>query len=394
MLRTSFLEETDATITPTTRVYCIEHGITAQPTCQRPNCDNPVHWDRAKRQFSHHCCVSCSMLDPKCREQRESTCVKRLGVKNPSQSKVIQEKKNQTCLKNHGVEHPLQSKEIYENMRQRFKERHGVDHPMQLQEAIDKLRESWIKNYGGVGLQSKEMMERLKQHCKETLGVENPSKSDIIKKRKAKTTFNHFGVENPAQSDAVKDKIRKTNLERRGVEWSLQSQEVRDKGLQTMMDKWGHEYSTQVPEIREKIRQTVFNNCGYDYYFQCPDFQKKLHKRYTNPKYPDMTFATSWEFKVYDFLTEHNISFEYQPSISIPYKCEDTQHYYHPDFLVNGRFYEVKGDNFFRINEETGKEEMYLTWKGDLSDEEYEWRCKVMEAKHQCMIANNVIILR
>jgi len=46
------------------------------------------------------------------------------------------------------------------------------------------------------------------------------------------------------------------------------------------------------------------------------------------------------------------------------------------------------------INEATGREEMYLTWRGDLSDEEYEWKCKVMEAKHQCMLANNVKILR
>lgn len=107
-----------------------------------------------------------------------------------------------------------------------------------------------------------------------------------------------------------------------------------------------------------------------------------------------MSWATSWEFKVYDFLTEHNIPFEYQPTISIPYECEGTHHTYHPDFLVGDRIVEVKGDNFFRINEETGKEEMYLTWKGDLSDEEYEWKCKVMEAKHQCMIANDVIILR
>lgn len=42
----------------------------------------------------------------------------------------------------------------------------------------------------------------------------------------------------------------------------------------------------------------------------------------------------------------------------------------------------------------TGQEEMYLTWQGDLSDEEYEWRCGREEAKHQCMIRNNVTILR
>ena len=46
-------------------------------------------------------------------------------------------------------------------------------------------------------------------------------------------------------------------------------------------------------------------------------------------------------------------------------------------------------------NKETGKEEMYLTWRDPkLSDEEYEWKCAKEEAKHQCMIANNVIILR
>ena len=98
MSRTSFLNESDSTITLSSRIYCIEHNITSHPRCNNPECSNLVHWDRAKRHFSHHCSVRCSMLDPKCKEQRESTCVKRLGVKNPSQSKVIQEKKNQTCL--------------------------------------------------------------------------------------------------------------------------------------------------------------------------------------------------------------------------------------------------------------------------------------------------------
>ena len=69
-------------------------------------------------------------------------------------------------------------------------------------------------------------------------------------------------------------------------------------------------------------------------------------------------------------------------------------HYYHPDFLVNDRIYEVKGDNFFRTNEATGKEEMYLTWQGNLSNEEYEWRCGLLKAKHQCMLTNDVVILR
>ena len=108
-----------------------------------------------------------------------------------------------------------------------------------------------------------------------------------------------------------------------------------------------------------------------------------------------MTFTNSWEFRVYDFLTENHIEFEYQPEISIPYEYKETPHTYHPDFRVGDRIVEVKGDQFFRINEETGKEEMFMPWrKPGMSDEEYRNACEKEEAKHQCMIANNVVILR
>lgn len=141
--------------------------------------------------------------------------------------------------------------------------------------------------------------------------------------------------------------------------------------------------------IREKSKERF----GCEWYTQSMEYHKTRKHKFTSPKYPGVTFDSTWEIKVYDFLTEHNIPFEYQIE-PIPYEYDNGIHYYHPDFRVNGRIYEVKGDNFFRINEETGKEEMYLTWQGDLSDEEYEWRCKLLNAKHQCMIANDVVILR
>jgi len=191
------------------------------------------------------------------------------------------------------------------------------------------------------------------------------------------------------QSDEVRNKY-KLFCQQLGVDHYSQSEEFKTHIKTT----WESKSESEIQAINDQRQNTMDKLYGVKFYSQTSEFHKRCHKCYTNPKYPDMTFDRSWEFKVYDFLTEHNIPFEYQPSISIPYECEETHHTYHPDFLVNGRLYEVKGDNFFRINEETGKEEMYLTWKGDLSDEEYEWRCKVMEAKHQCMIAHNVIILR
>lgn len=138
----------------------------------------------------------------------------------------------------------------------------------------------------------------------------------------------------------------------------------------------------------------MIDHYGVEHYSQTSYFTKKIHKRYTNAKYPNITFGSSWEFIVYDFLTEHNIPFEYQVE-PIDYEYDGKTHKYFPDFLVNGRIYEVKGDNFFRINESTGKEEMFCPYRDeDWSDEKYDWMCGLYEAKHQCMIANSVTILR
>ena len=236
------------------------------------------------------------------------------------------------------------------------------------------------------------VIEKSKATLMKNLGVDNPMKCKEIQEKAKHTNRVLYGGNSPTCSIEVYNKCKATMLKRHGVEHPLQSTEIMKKAKKTFLDRFGVDNPARSKELMKKARETCQHKWGVNYYQQSNDYTRKW--KYTNPKYPDMEFATSWEFKVYDFLVEHNIQFKYQPAIAIPYYCEGTRHYYHPDFLVGDRIVEVKGDNFFRINETTGKEEMYMTWKGDLSDEEYEWRCKVMEAKHQCMLANNVVILR
>ena len=108
-----------------------------------------------------------------------------------------------------------------------------------------------------------------------------------------------------------------------------------------------------------------------------------------------MTFDSTWEVKVYEFCKDNNIEVEYSPSITYEYEYDGRIWTYHPDFLINDKVYEVKGDNFFRVNESTGKEEMFCPYRyTEWSDEYYQWMCGKYEAKHQCMIKNNVLILR
>lgn len=226
----------------------------------------------------------------------------------------------------------------------------------------------------------------------ENHGVEHPMQSSKIRDKIQSTLLTNLGVTHQSKSEEVKQKTKETLLKTLGVEYTFQSKEVQQKSKMTKSNRYGDEYYSN----QEKARQTMIEKYGVEWYSQTIDFHRKCRKPYINSKYPDMTFGSSWEFIVYDFLIEHNILFEYQPPISIPYEYDGIIWTYHPDFrLCNGTIIEVKGDHYFRLNSTTGKEEMYCPYgKNKLSKDKYDWLCGKFEAKHQCMIQNNILIIR
>ena len=313
-------------------MYVLVHNLTSHPICSHPECNNKVGWSRANLEFNHHCCNACSNKDPETLNKYRETCQKQWGVDNAFQSEEKKEKIRQTNLKK--------------------------------------------------------------------FGVENPSQSELIKQKKIETSINHFGVEYPSQSEEVREKALKTNIERYGVEFTSQSQYVKDKYKETCQQKWGVDNAFQSEEIKSKIKHHWQKHYGVDNPSQLDWVIRKIlsntkHRKYKNPKYPNVEFDSSWEFIVYDFLTENEIKFKYHVE-PISYIFDGTQFLYYPDFqLDNGRLVEVKGDQFFRINESTGKEEMFCPYgRKKLGEEKWNWLCGKYEAKHQCMIRNNVIVLR
>lgn len=374
IFRTKFLDEYygDKFVPIKARLYCIDNNLQSQPKCEHPKCTNKVPWKQGANKFKSHCCKKCSDDDPKVKRKREQTNIDVHGCKCNLQSEECKIKTIKTCNERWGCDHPMQSEEVKQTYRQNCIERLGVDNPMKLDENKQKVFQTTYKNHGVFHpMQAKAIMDKIKTTIISNNGGMGFQSKQIQEKATA-TMEKNLGVSHPMLSEKVKLKVKATNIERRGVD-----------------NPW------KCNEVKEKIVKTMITHHGVEHYAQSPEFHKKCHKPYTNPKYPNMSWATSWEFKVYDFLTEHDIPFEYQPSISLPYEYKETHHTYHPDFLVNGRIYEVKGDHFFRINEETGKEEMYCPYRySDWSDEEYEWKCGKEEAKHQCMIANDVVILR
>lgn len=225
-----------------------------------------------------------------------------------------------------------------------------------------------------------------------------------------------------------------TMQEKYGADSYMETEEFREKSLSALHEKYGDEYSSylQVPEIRamsyerklrehgdgnwsnhEKAIQTHFERTGYDTVFETPDFKEYVkeimpeinsHRRDTMIRDFGRPFAFSskyeYEGELFDskpelaywvWLRDTNTDFKRNRfDICLEYVYDGHTWEYFPDFMVEGRYVEVKGDQFFR---EDGT--IFCPYGDkDMPDSEYDWICGKYEAKHQCMLDNGVVILR
>ena len=284
--------------------------------------------------YHNHCSLKCMGEDLNVKQKREETNIKNFGVKNVFQSEEIKEKIYKTNEINLGVKHPFQTKNVREKYKQTMLTRHGVEHNSQMESYQEKFQE---------------------------------------------TCRNHWGVNNPFQSEILKQKSRDKCEERYGVPNYTQTNEYKEKYKQFCQEKWGCDNAFQAEEIKQKSKETCQKNWGVDNYAQSKEFAKYHRKRV---EYDNKTFDSNWEVDVYKFCKEHDIPCEYQPNITLEYTYNNKKHYYHPDFLINGKLYEVKGDQFF------DGDKMICPYNRD------EYKDGLAEAKHQCMLQNGVIILR
>lgn len=242
-----------------------------------------------------------------------------------------------------------------------------------------------IKKHMSQLMASDEMQTRLRNTNLNKLGYTHPMKSPEIVEKRKQVWIKTLGVDNPFKSKIIQDKCKKTCIETFGVDNVMLSDEFRHNHSEIMKSK----------EVQDKIKWICNIRYGCDYYQQSEEYHKNKRHKYYSEKYPGLTFDSTWEVKVYEFCKDNNIEVEYSPAITYKYEYDGRIWTYHPDFLINGKSYEIKGDQFFRMNESTSKEEMFCPYRyDDWSDEYYNWICGKYEAKHQCMLKNNTIIMR
>ena len=207
-----------------------------------------------------------------------------------------------------------------------------------------KRQETWIRKYG----------------------VSSPTKSVEVKNKIAKTNLERYGASTPFLMDSFWEKAKKTCQDKYGTDFALQSKEIREKGKQTCLEKYGFEYSSQAPEIKEKTNKT---------------FQEryKAHHASSIYFYNNLKFDSFPELCFYLYYLKNNFDI-HREAIYFTFSFDGRSYNYFPDFKINEKLYELKGDHFLK---EDG------TWQNPFNHLEDAF----MEAKRQCALNNGVIIL-
>ena len=252
--------------------------------------------------------------------------------------------------------------------------------------------------------------EKAKQTFYDHFGVSNPNKCKSVREKIEQTCLHNYGYQYASQAPEVKEKAAQTNLDRRGVKSPLADPKVREKGKQTSWEVYGTEFPIQSDIIKRRVKEGYIKNYGVDHnmkseeglrYWQecfkekhnvynpshCPEIRAKIRRKYV---YNGIQFDSAPEIAFYIWLKDNNIEFEYQPTDSFVYEYAQKKHLYFPDFKVGDIYFEIKGDQFF-----TKDGKMTCPFKNQkMTLEQYQYACEQTEAKHQCMLKNNVVILR
>ena len=183
-------------------------------------------------------------------------------------------------------------------------------------------------------------------------------------------------------------KINTTNKIRYGTDWACQSAIVKKHIQQSMIDHFGVPSVFMSDEFKQKYVDTCMKRYGVRNGGCSRQAFNKMHRKY---QYDNIQFDSSPELAYYIWLKDLSIKFEFQPATTFEYNFNRMKCIYCPDFYLieEKQYVEIKGDHFFK----DGK--MICPWrKSTWTDEQYSAICNKYEAKRQCMLANNVKILK
>ena len=336
-------------------------------------CGKPTEFLSLRLGYREYCCNKCVQTSKEIQEKIKKTNQERYGSDYYSKTDKWLNGVKKTNQEKYGCDFAGQNKEVKEKALKTCLEKYGTTTYSQTEECKQKMADTNTKKYGKSAImQVEEFKEKSVKTCQEKYGKDNVSQVKEIQDKKIETNQQRYGVDwfsNP-------EKTKETSLKKYGVSNYTKTDEYKEKTIRTNLEKYGVPYYSQSKKWLDETKEICLKKFGVEHPSQNHDIRCKSQQKYLyNMKY----FDSSWELAYYIWLKDHNIDFKYQPSISFEYEYNSSKHIYHPDFLVESEIYEIKGPQFFK----DGK--MINPYDPSLND--------LYEAKHQCMIKNNIKII-
>lgn len=300
-----------------TKVYWLLHDITDFPKCTRKECQNKLYKNVivTTGYAAGYCSIYCEVHDEQHKQKVAKSCQDRFGVDSYSKTQEfkdmmtykaitrsqqekdkISKKRENTCLDMYGVRNVFCKGEIRNKFEYEREKKHGS--------------RTWNN--------PNKAIETRKQH-----NINDPNFQANINKKTNETRKLHRQLY-PNYDKNIIEK-RKQTIKQKRIADPNYDQKIYDKHVNTYYQKTGYYWPSQNPKVRHKMR-----------------------KKYT---YCNVMFDSAPEIAYYIWLLDHNIDFEYHPSIRLQYYANNKIHFYEPDFLIKStnQLEDIKGDQFLKL---------------------------------------------
>lgn len=214
---------------------------------------------------------------------------------------------------------------------------------------------------------------------------EDPEFLANIDKKRKQTCLKNYGDSTWNNRESA----YKTCLEHFGTRIPIANKNILAKSMKTREKKYGKGNLTNY----KKTAETCLRLYGHRSVWGNPEIHKKCIDKtielYGSPnpgnkyEFEGLKFDSRPEVAYYIWLRDTNSDFSYKSGLCFEYVHEGKIYHYYPDFIVEGQVVEIKGDHFFENCDPSKK---MINPFLDVQD-------GCAEAKHQCMIANNVKII-
>ena len=226
------------------------------------------------------------------------------------------------------------------------------------------FKEGQIEKYGSWEAYQSQRIQKSEKTCLQNFGVKNIFCDENVHKKAVEKSKTKESIEKRNKSYTNRKEACKKGIETKREVYGENLEKIISKTFETSKQKYGEDFR-QI--WSEKALQTKLEKYGNKsgntswMYTKNPMFNEETKKKVLEKSlsssgkyiYNNIHFDSSWELAYYIYLNDYNIYFEYHPTITFKYLDNlGKERLYYPDFLVNGEYQEIKGEQFFNESNE------------------------------------------